>query len=151
MNIRKTNGITLITLVITIILLLIIAGISIDGTIRGKEETKEAKEKTELAMVQHAILERKTKSQLTKTSLPGIDLTQEQINTIINEINNLAKESINIKGKNFKKLDKSDLENLGLSNTEDIYVVEYDTGEVINYTKKVTKTGEALYLYSLSK
>lgn len=151
MNIRKENGITLIALVITIILLLIIAGISIDGTIRGKEETKEAKEKTELAMVQHAILERKTKSQLTKNPLPGIDLTEEQINTIINEINNVAKESINIKGKNFKKLDKSDLENLGLSNSEDIYIVEYDTGEVINYTKKVTKTGEALYLYSVSK
>ena len=42
MNIRKNEGITLITLVITIVLLLIISGISITGTLRGNEETEEA-------------------------------------------------------------------------------------------------------------
>ena len=66
MNIRKNKGITLITLVITVVLLLIISGISITGTLRGHEETEDVSQISELNMIQHVILERYTKAQLTK-------------------------------------------------------------------------------------
>ena len=65
MNTRKNNGITLIALVITIIVLLIISGISIGGTIKINEQAKDSVAISELNMIQHAILERYTKSKLT--------------------------------------------------------------------------------------
>lgn len=155
MNIRKEQGITLMVLVITIILLLIISGISITGTLRGHEETEEASEISELNMIQHAILERYTKAQLTKETLetlPGTDIEKNQVQKIIDEINNESNnesnEQISLKGKEYKRLDTTDLSNLGIKKEEDTFIVNYKTGEVINETKKTTKSGKALYIYA---
>ncbi len=148
MNIRKEQGITLMVLVITIILLLIISGISITGTLRGHEETEEASEISELNMIQHAILERYTKAQLTKETLPGTDIKKEQVQNIIDEIKNESKEQISLKGTEYKRLDTTDLSNLGIKKEEDTFIVNYKTGEVINETKKTTKSGKALYIYA---
>lgn len=148
MNLRKTNGVTLVALIITVILLLIISGISITGTLRGHKETKEASQISELNMIQHAILERYTKAQLTKEELPGTTITKDDVQTIINEINDITGENITLKGKEYKELSISDLEKLGVTNEEDTFIVNYKTGEVINATKKVTESGKALYVYS---
>lgn len=152
MNIRKDQGITLMVLVITIILLLIISGISITGTLRGHEETEEASEISELNMIQHAILERYTKAQLTKETLPGTDIEKDQVQKIIDEIknesNNESNEQISLKGKEYKRLYTTDLNNLGIKKEEDTFIVNYKTGEVINETKKTTKSGKALYIYA---
>ena len=148
MNIRKEQGITLMVLVITIILLLIISGISITGTLRGHEETEEASEISELNMIQHAILERYTKAQLTNETLPGTDIEKKQVQKIIDEINNESNEQISLKGKEYKRLDTTDLSNLGIKKEEDTFIVNYKTGEVINETKKTTKSGKALYIYA---
>ncbi len=148
MNIRKEQGITLMVLVITIILLLIISGISITGTLRGHEETEEASEISELNMIQHAILERYTKAQLTKETLPGTDIKKEQVQNIIDEIKNESKEQISLKGTEYKRLDTTDLSNLGIKKEKDTFIVNYKTGEVINETKKTTKSGKALYIYA---
>lgn len=147
MNIRENKGITLVALVITIILLLIISGISITGVIRGNKEAKESKLFSELNMVQHAILERYTKAQLTKEELPGIEINNiEEVKTIINEMDS----EITLKGKEneYKKLNKEELEKLGITNSTDTYIVNYSTGEVINATIKNTDSGKALYIYS---
>lgn len=148
MNLRKTNGVTLVALIITVILLLIISGISITGTLRGHKETKEASQISELNMIQHAILERYTKAQLTKEELPGTTITENDVKTIIDEINNITRENITLKGTEYKELSISDLEKLGVTNEEDTFIVNYKTGEVINATKKVTESGKALYVYS---
>lgn len=148
MNIRKDKGITLITLIITIVLLLIISGISITGTLRGHEETEEASQISELNIIQHAILEKYTKAQLTKENLPGTTINKTEVETIINEINTKSGENINLKGTEYMKLNVEDLENLGITKEEDIFIVNYKTGEVINSSKKVTKSGKALYIYS---
>lgn len=152
MNIRKEQGITLMVLVITIILLLIISGISITGTLRGHKETEEASEISELNMIQHAILERYTKAQLTKEALetlPGTDIEKNQVQNIIDEIKSKSNEQIFLKGKEgYKRLDTTDLSNLGIKKEEDTFIVNYKTGEVINETKKTTKSGKALYIYA---
>lgn len=149
MNLRKNRGITLVSLVITIILLLIITGISITGTLRGHEETEEASEISELNMIQHAILERYTKAQLTKETLPGTDIEKDQVQKTIDEINNESNEQqISLKGTEYKRLDTTDLSNLGIKKEEDTFIVNYKTGEVINETKKTTKSGKALYIYA---
>ena len=149
MNLRKNRWITLVSLVITIILLLIITGISITGTLRGHEETEEASEISELNMIQHAILERYTKAQLTKETLPGTDIEKDQVQKTIDEINNESNEQqISLKGTEYKRLDTTDLSNLGIKKEEDTFIVNYKTGEVINETKKTTKSGKALYIYA---
>lgn len=148
MNIRENKGITLVALVITVVLLLIISGISITGTLRGNEETEEATQITELNMIQHAILERYTKAQLTKETLPGTVIEKAQVQTIIEEINSASGESINLKGTEYRELSTSDLEKLGITDEKDTFIVNYKTGEVINTSTKVTKSGKALYIYS---
>ena len=148
MNIRRNDGITIITLVITIVLLLIISGISITGMLRGHEETEEVSQIAELNMIQHAALEKYTKAQLTKETLPGTVIDKDEVDRIIEEINTESGENISLKGTEYKQLDKMDLENLGIEKEDDIYIINYKTGEVINKTKKVTKSGKALYIYA---
>ena len=146
MNIRKNNGITLVALVITIVLLLIISGISITGTLRGHKETVSAKQLSELEMVQHAILERNTKAQLTKEELPGTTITKADVQEVIDDINNKSGEHIQLKGTEYKELNKSDLETLGINGEENIFIVNYKTGEVYNETQKTTNDGNILYI-----
>lgn len=148
MNLRKNEGITMVTLVTTIIVLLIISGISITGTIRGHKETEEATQISELNMIQHAILERYTKSQLTKEELPGTTVEKTQVQTIIDEMNSTSGESIILKGTEYKELSIDDLKKLGITKENNTFIVNYKTGEVINKTLKVTKSGKALYTYS---
>lgn len=148
MNLRKNEGITLVTLVTTIIILLIISGISITGIIRGHKETEDATQISELNIIQHAILERYTKAQLTKENLPGTDISKEEVKKIIDEINLIAGESITLKGTEYKELKIEDLEELGITQEENIFIVNYKTGEVINKTLKTTSSGKALYIYS---
>lgn len=151
MNKRENKGITLVALVITIIILLIISGISITGTIAGKKETQESVQISELKMIQQAILQRYTKSQLTKETLPGTSIDISQVQSMINEINNKTEQNIVLKGKDYKRLNKTDLEKLGITGEEDSYIVNYNTGEVINETLKTTKSGKALYIYAKSE
>ena len=150
-NKNSTAGITLIALVITIIVLLIISGISITGTIRGKDEAEASAQLSELNMIQHAILERYTKAQLTKENLPGTTIEKSEVQLIIDEINSISGENITLKGTEYKKLSKDDLEKLGITGEEDTFIVNYNTGEVINETLKVTKSEKALYIYSKSE
>lgn len=148
MNLRKNEGITLVTLVTTIIILLIISGISIMGTIKGQKETEDATQISELNIIQHAILERYTKAQLTKENLPGTDISKEEVKKTIDEINLITGESITLKGTEYKELKIEDLEELGITQEENIFIVNYKTGEVINKTLKTTSSGKALYIYS---
>ena len=148
MNVRKNQGISIITLVITIIVLMILVGVSITGTLRDHEETEEETQISELSIIQHAMYERYTKAQLTKEKLPGTVVEISEVQTLINEIKSLSGQSINLKGTEYKELNASDLEKLGIKKEEDIFIVNYKTGEVINKTQKVTKSGKALYVYS---
>ena len=71
----------------------------------------------------------------------------EQKDLIIKEKTN---QEIILKGKiqDYKELNTTDLENLGISKDNDTYIVNYKTGEVINKTKLTTKSGKILYTYS---
>lgn len=146
MNIRKNKGITLVAVIITVIILLIISGISITGTVKEKEETKENIQFDELNMIQHAILERYTKSQLTKETLPGEAIDNSELDLIIEEIKSKSGKDIYLKGGEYFKLNKSDLKDLGIIKENDEFIVNYSTGEVINNTKKVTSLGKILYI-----
>ena len=73
---------------------------------------------------------------------------KEEVQIIIDEINSISGEDIALKGAEYKELSVSDLEKLGITQEDNIFIVNYKTGEVINKTLKVTNSGKALYIYS---
>lgn len=153
MNLRKNKGITMVALVITIIILLILAGISVTGVIRGIDETNESRAISQLEMVQHALLERKTKADITKEELeelPGTTVDPTELRNLITEIKNVTEIKIELRGNegDYKELSTADLNELGIEKETDTFIVNYKTGEVINKTQKVTKAGRALYTYA---
>ena len=78
-------------------------------------------------------------------------IEKSEVQLIIDEINSISGENITLKGTEYKKLSKDDLEKLGITGEEDTFIVNYNTGEVINETLKVTKSEKALYIYSKSE
>lgn len=155
---KNEKGITLLALVITMIILMILVGITINIGKNGITESREDAMLSELGIVQNAILQRKTKADLTGENYPGETITEANINLeeTIEEINNnrtSGEEAISRKDRDdshyyFLSTENGGLEELGITNSEDAYIVNYETGEVINYTTKLTGTGKPLYIYA---
>lgn len=155
---KNEKGITLLALVITMIILMILVGITINIGKNGITESREDAMLSELGIVQNAILQRKTKADLTGENYPGETITEANINLeeTIEEINNnrtSGEEEISRKDRDdshyyFLSTENGGLEELGITNSEDAYIVNYETGEVINYTTKLTGTGKPLYIYA---
>lgn len=147
---KSNKGITLIALVITMIILLILGGISLTVGNNMIEEAQDKKLTSELNMVQHAILEQYAKYQTTKdTSYIKVGNKME-LTEVRNIANSMGIELVNIpnnySNKDYYKLDKLSLLKIGIENTEDEYIVNYISGEVINNTKKHTSDNKALYV-----
>lgn len=149
---KENRGITIISLVVTIIVLLILAGVTVNGVIQGIDETEENKLLSELSMVQHAISERYTKYKLTKDKdiLVGTRIqtsTLEDVpNTIIWKVTQF--DETNNPEKEYYRISNADLKKLGLSSndaTNSSYIINYSTGEVYNEISKTTKSGKVLY------
>ena len=163
---KKNNGVTLIALTITIIVLMIIASVGTYTGINALNEAKEQKDISELEMMQHAILEEYTKYITTKNTMyiRGTKINYSEVQTIISQINsektskeneitlkvenydNLSEEDIT---KNYYELKEQDLKEMGIKLVNYTYIVNYATGEVINKTKKITVSGAPLYIYSV--
>ena len=160
-NNKKEKGVTLISLVVTIVIIIILAGITLKI---GSKDTKFSEDNaalTEIAMVQNAILQRKTKVELTGENYPGVIISQSviDINSVIEEINrkkskdenNIQLQDENLDNYYFLSTSNGGLEELGITNSDSDYIVNYKTGEVINKTQKVTNKGKALYVYSVEE
>ena len=152
------KGITLLALVITIIVLIILASTIVNISQNGIKQSKEDTMLSELGIVQNAILQRKTKADLTDEDYPGETIIEANINLekTIEEMNNhrasgeeeITKKDDDNSNYYFLSTENGGLEELGITNSEDAYIVNYETGEVINYTTKLTETGKPLYIYA---
>lgn len=151
---KNQKGITLMSLVITIIVILILASIGTYTGINNVKESRDSAVKTELQFVQQAVLQKYAKYNLTgdKSILPGnsyADFTE--LNEIIGQIEEKTEVTIELKdddANNYYLLDINSLQELGITNTEDEYIVNYTTGEVINKSRLSTsKSKEPLYIY----
>ena len=164
MNKRKNSGITIIALTITIILLLIIASVTISIGLNSLKDSKENLKLSELNMVQQAVLENYTKYKTTNNDIYilGNQVSYSDMQTLISEINskNTTGENITLKVSDYTsgaldisiyyyELSQEDLEEMGISDTDETYIVNFSTGEVINKTLKVTGSGKPLYTYSV--
>lgn len=155
--IRKKNqrGVTIVSLAVTIFVLMIVAGIGVKVGTDQITKTKDGTLTSELNMVQHAILEQYTKYKTTKNAnyLVGNNVTPEELNSITSTLGVTLvtiPSSYSEKERAYYKLDKASLLEIGIRNTDDEYVVNYISGEVMNITKKTTSKGEALYVRARS-
>lgn len=164
MNKRKNKGITIISLTITIILLLIIASITVSIGMNSLKDSKENLKLSELNMVQQAVLENYTKYKTTNNDIYilGNQVSYSDMQTLISEINskNTTGENITLKVSDYTsgaldisiyyyELSQEDLEEMGISDTDETYIVNFSTGEVINKTLKVTGSGKPLYTHAI--
>ncbi len=138
-KLKNSKGITLSGLAITIIVLTILATVGTTVGITNIREAKDAKLDTELEMVQHAILEQYVKFETTKdvVYLVGNKLEKSEVDQIAQELDiTLVEIPDTYENKDYYKLDKASLKEIGIQNTDDEYIVNYISGEVINITSK---------------
>ena len=138
-KLKNSKGITLSGLAITIIVLTILATVGATVGITNVREAKDAKLDTELEMVQHAILEQYVKFETTKdvVYLVGNKLEKSEVDQIAQELDiTLVEIPDTYENKDYYKLDKASLKEIGIQNTDDEYIVNYISGKVINITSK---------------
>ena len=138
MNKTKENqGITLIALVITIIVLSILIGITLYSGTGAIRQTQQNKLFTELGMVQHAVMERYYQYTITQdvNLLIGTEATTVQNIAQSMGVNLLISSPVEIEEK-YYELSPIQLKEIGIINTDDTYIVNYKTGEVINKTEE---------------
>ena len=147
-KLKTQKGITLVALAITVIVLLIVSLITVNFGINGISNIKDSRLEAELNMVQHAILEQYTKYKTTKNIayLVGNKVSQEQLNEISNELGiTLVNIPNTYSNKDYYKLDKASLKEIGIQETNDEYIINYISGEVINITQKKLSDNTPLY------
>lgn len=144
---KKINekGITLVALVITIIVLLIIISITVSFSGNQIKEAKNKKIAAELEMVEHALLETKTKLEYTGEDFPGKAVQQEVLDNLTDEMGISTLQDNNIS--NYYLLEEEDLNKIGIDNSESKYIVNYKTGEVLNKDLPVDGYGNPSYTY----
>lgn len=148
-GINTQKGITLVALAVMIAVLSLISGV---GLYLGKEaitQTKDSKLSTELNMVQHAVLEQYTKYKTTRDidNLVGQKMDTEEVQTIASRIGvSLVNIPNTYSNADYYKLNKQSLEKIGITNSEDEYIVNYVSGEVINITLEKDNSNNPLYV-----
>lgn len=147
---KKNNGITLIALIITIVVMAIlisVAVISVKGQGGVDKEAKNNKKIYELQEVGQAVLETYLKYRQTgdEDYLIGIQCNNiSDINSYAGESSTLLKDSTYT---NYYVLNsEEELEKIGIKSATDFYIVNYEKGEVLNYTTPKNYDGKALYI-----
>lgn len=149
MCLKNEKGITIVSVVVTVIILLIFASVSINFGLNGKESVEDSKLVSELEMVQHAVLEQYTKYKTTRniSYLVGEKITKEQANKYAKEV---GVRLINIpdtySNKDYYLLNKESLSSIGIQDSNYEYIINYISGEVMNITIKKTSDNSQLYI-----
>lgn len=147
-RLKSSNGITIVSLVITVIVLAIITVAAFNWGITGTKDVKDSKLASELRMVQHAVLEQYTKYKTTKDTvyLVGNKVTEAEVTAIADEIGIiLVSIPDTYSNKDYYRLDKASLSAIGIQGSTDEYIVNYISGEVINITQKKLSDNSPLY------
>ena len=145
---KKNNGITLIALIITIVVTTILISVNVISIKGPKGVSKEVKNNSkifELQEVQQAVLETYLKYKQTDNEeyLIGIQCDDSDIDNYAGEQKGLLKDSTY---SNYYVLNSEEsLEKIGIKSANDYYIVNYKTGEVLNYTTKKISDGTVLY------
>lgn len=124
---KKNKGVSLISLVVTIILILIIASISVYyGISKNIDRTTESVASTEIFDISEAVSQRALMNRLNSSAYPliGEPLTDAEPITI---------SGVNY-GDNWYKVEDNDFSDLSLENIKNSYIVNYETSIVVSLT-----------------
>lgn len=166
---KNNSGVTLISLVVTILILGILAGMAVVSVRTTITDVKDSKFNTELGLVRQAVTEQYSKAKnvgQTKTlkseeqvsfwvgeritDFYDIDLPEESSiieNSDVTEFYNMAANySCEYQEDFYYRLTPDMLKQIGVNDAEDTYVVNYGTSEVYNETQKINSLSELLYL-----
>lgn len=148
-NFYKQNGITMVALIITVVILLILSSVGVNMGLKGIDSVKDSKLTSELEMVQHAVLEQYSKYELTKDTvyLVGNKITDNEAKAYAENLGvTLANIPDSYTDKDYYRLDKASLVAIGIKDTSDEYIINYITGEVMNITVKKLSNDSPLYI-----
>ena len=146
---KKNSGITLIALVVTIVVIAILISVGLLGVETPNRVDKEAKnnKKTyELQEVGQAVLETYIKYRQTGNEdyLIGTPCDRSNLAMYENELGIIFEDSTY---SDYFILDSEEnLNKIGIKSSSDYYIVNYKTGEVLNYTTKKNSDGTVLYI-----
>lgn len=148
---KNEKGITLIALVITIVVLFIILGVSVNLGLDSVDTAKDRDMQAELEIIQQAAVTEFTKAkQLGYTN--SNDTPPNFMGSIVSVSNlpsgidwELDTEPTE-KYKSYYELTPENLAELEITNTDYTYIINYYTGEVYNKTKAKTSEDIPLYL-----
>ena len=160
LKINNENGITLIALVVTIMVLMILTTITVQLGDESITSARDRKLQAELELVQQACISEYTKAkQLNYLDDSNMDIPPA--NFVGNMLSGLPSTSytgwlltnviLEPAYKHYFELTPQNLEELGILNAEDMYIINYYTGEVYNKTKTKTSTGADLYIKSVEE
>ena len=130
---RKNKGVTIVILVIIIVVLLILAGVSAGIGNISVTSYKDNILETEAKEVQTAVISQYQKYLAVKDTslLVGAKCDENGNETGDGE---------------YYLLNVNDLQEIGMENPKDTYIVKYNTGEVINKTTPQNSKGEEIHL-----
>ena len=131
MNVKSNDGISLVALIITIVILLIISTVSITAGRYQYSKYTDSVLEDELKIVQTTIYNQYEKYMLLKDS-------SLLVGTACDENGNEDENG------EYKLLTPADLKTIGIDKAKDTYIVNYKTGEVINHTNQKTSDGKLL-------
>ena len=139
---RKNYGITLVTLIIIVIILLILASVVTVSALSYIKDSADNKLYTELYEVQHAVLQQYELFQSTGNSkyIIGSSVSKSYVEGFIPNTISL------VSNEDYYELTPGNLEQIGIKQSEDNYIINYVTGEVINKTTNKDSYGDTLYI-----
>ena len=154
MKITKENkGVTLVVLIITIILMIIIAGVAVYVGTSDIDNAKDGLLISELNQINHFAgtcylnyMRFKSTEEFYGTKLTAAEVSSLFNNLSISPIT--IPDTYNEDEKAYYRVTPALLETLGIEKCQNNYVINYITGETINETKLTTSDGTPLYLYS---
>ena len=169
--IKKSSGVTLMSLIIVIIILMILSGVGIEITYSTVNDSVNKNLNVELGIVKQAITEQYIKAVSVNELQKDKNAEQSKI-WIGEQLSNISKDDLpddkkdttnqefwgnlrTYKKSNEKykyqedlyyKLTPEELKKIGVSDSEDSYIVNYKTKEVYNCTRKINRSSQILYL-----
>ena len=130
---KKNKGVTIVTLVIIVVILLILAGVSAGIGNISVTSYKDNILETEAREVQTAVITQYQKYLTVKD-------TSLLVGTKCDENGHETEDG------EYYLLNVNDLQELGMENPKDTYIVKYNTGEVINKTTPQNSKGKEIHL-----
>lgn len=140
---KNSKGITLISVIVSVIILALLTGIGVSSVYSGIQEYRKNAINTELGMVRQVIVEQYQKAKIVnKIEVPA---QETQVNFWVGEkiedIGDLGFEPAIVtqvyQEDYYYRLDLATLTELGLKDSKYTYIVNYKTGEVYNENAKM--------------